>query len=543
MFARFSFLASIIACLALTACSRQEKPVDEGIRAKMLLVGNGVEPRTLDPQLNTGSPEGQIIQTLSEGLVTQDPDDPYGVRPGVAQSWEHDAEFRTWTFHLRQDAKWSDGTALDAQDFLYSWRRILAPELGAELAQLYYPIVGAEDFNQGRNADFSTVGLKAPDPYTIVITAEMPMPYLLHMLVAYPFHPVQRRAVEANGSMTDRANGWYEPGSHVGNGPFVLSQWKTNQFIEVRKNPHYWDAASLKLEAIRFLVIENQKSEVNAFLTGQIHMSRPVPPDQIGRLKKRIPDAIRTARQPNTVFYAVNTGRGALKDQKVRQALSLVIDRKALTENVLLGGQRPLGGMVPFGFPGYPAYTSAPVNADKARRLLAEAGYPDGKGFPAFDILIAGNETNRKLAEAIQAMWKSSLGIDVRIQSLEWKVYLDRLQNRDFDVANVSVSGFYPGPGAYLTHLTSDSPTNFASWKNHRYDALIAQALGTGSSAERNAIYREAEAIMIAQLPIIPLFAGSQTSLVDQRVRGWGPDGAQNFKFVSLSAQATSQDR
>lgn len=284
-------------CLGLAACGERERDVDAAVEKGVLLLGNGIEPRTLDPQLNTGAPDGEIIATLSETLVLQDIDDPNGVVPGVAERWEHDASFTEWTFHLRKDAKWSDGTPLTASDFLYSYRRILTPALGAELAELFYSIAGAEAFNKGESDDFARVGIRAPDAHTLRLTLVEPNPYLLNILSTYTFSPVQQAALERHGAMTDRDNTWFEVGKFVGNGPFVLSEWKTNQYVEVRKNPHYWDAANVHLNAIRFFAIENQKSELNAWISGQIHATQGLPVDRIASLRKEFPEALNTSRQ------------------------------------------------------------------------------------------------------------------------------------------------------------------------------------------------------------------------------------------------------
>ncbi|WP_066555493.1 peptide ABC transporter substrate-binding protein [Croceicoccus bisphenolivorans] len=529
------FIALAMA-FALAACGSRETPADIGVKEGMLLTGNGVEPRTLDPQLNTGSPDGRVISALSEGLVTQHPTDPFDVMPGMAESWEHDDDYKTWTFHLRPGAKWSDGSPLTAEDFLYSYRRVLTPALGAELAELFYGIRNAEGFNKGQIVDFSQVGFSAPDPQTLVIETEAPMPHLIQMLATYTFYPVQKAAVEANGGMADRNNGWFELGKYVGNGPFVLSDWKTNQYIEVKKNPNYWDAANVKLNGIRFFAIENQKSELNAYLSGQLHMTNTnsIPVERIADLKRNHPDELRTDHQPNANYYVFNIEREALKDVRVRKALSLALDRKLLVDRVLLGGQTPTGGLVPLGLPGYDAVPAPAADPEQARKLLAEAGYPGGKGFPPMEILINTLEANRKLAEAIQAMWKRELGIEVGIYNQEWKVFLDTRKARDFDLARSGWYGFYPGPGAYLTLMTSDSPNNDTGWSNPRYDALVAQALATGDIAKRNTLFGEAEGILMAELPIIPLYSGAQNSLVDTRVKHWGRDGAGGFKWVSL---------
>jgi len=532
---RNAILAS--AAISLFGCGNVDDPTDVTPNEDILLVGSGIEPKTLDPQLNMGSAEGRIISSLGEGLVTQDPRVPYEVRPGIAESWSHDSEFRVWTFHLRPDARWSDGSPLTAEDILYSWRRILTPGLGAPLAEFYYPVKGAEAFNKGEISDFKSVGIKAVDQRTIVISGTVPMPYLLNMLATYVFFPVQKKAVEANGRMTDRTNNWFETGRHVGNGPFMLSAWKPNQYVEVKKNPHYWDADNVKIDGIRFFAIENQKTELNSFLSGRLHMTSAIPPEHLKHLKETRAEAVRSDRQPGSSFYVLNSRSGALADKRVRQALSLAVDRGLLTERVLGGGQQPIGGLVPKGLPQYSAIPASPVNADKARRLLAEAGYPGGRGFPHTEILINTSQGNQKQAEAVQSMWKSALGIEIEIRNVEWKVFLDALQSNDFDIARASWTGLYPGPGAYLSCMTSDDPSNYGGWSNARYDALISKGLATSDQAQGNRYFREAELILTDEIPVIPLYTNVQNTLVDPRVSGWGRDGAQNYKFVSLKAR------
>lgn len=527
----------IILALTVSGCRDANRPVDAAVRDRILLVGNGADPRTLDPQLNVGEGEGKIISALGEGLVAQDSREPDGVLPGIAKSWSHDKDFRVWTFRLRSNAKWSDGSPLNAKDILYSWRRILTPSFGSPLAELYYPIEGTEAFNKAETSDFASVGIKAPDPHTIVITGNAPMPYLLNMLATYAFIPVQKAAIEAGGQLDDRGNYWFEPGSHVGNGPFILAAWKANQYVEVRKNPNYWDADNVKLEGIRFLTIENQKTEMNAFNSGAIHITSSVPPEYAMRLKQTHPETVRTDRQPTSSFYAINTNDGALADKRVREALSLAIDRTAIVRYVVRGGQIPIGGMVPSGISGYPPFAALKPDAVKARRLLADAGFPCGDGFPAYEILIDNSEIKRKEAEAVQAMWKSVLGIDIGIRSQEWKGYLGSLQAGDFQIARLNMTGAYPGPGAYLPFLTTDNSNNFGHWQNARYDRLVKAALASGTEANRNQLFRRAEMIIIDDLPIIPLYSNVRTSLVDARVEGLGRDGAQNYKFVSFRVQ------
>lgn len=506
--------------LALTACGSGAKEADKAIEAKVLLVGNQAEPKTLDVQLSSGVPEARVQKALCEGLTQLDAEDDGKVAPGAAASWEPSDDYRTWTFHLQPGGNWSDGTPVTAQDFVYSYERILSPALGAQYAEMLYLIDGAEQFSAGKTDDFTTVAVKALDEKTLEFQLVGSTPYFPDLIRHHSYFPVPKRAIEANGAMTDRGNDWASPGKFVCNGPFKLKEWRTNQLIEVERNPEYWDAKSVKLNGIRFFPIENAQTETAMFMGRQLHVTSAIQLGKYPTLKQTHPAELHSDAFLAVVYVGVNTKRSALKDPRVREALSLAIDRRSLVENVLKAGQIPASGFVPSALSGYPASDKIEFDVAKAQRLLAEAGYPGGKGFPALEILNVSSDDNRKLGEVIQGMWKQNLGIEMGIYNQEWKVYLDRLQSEDYDVALQSWLGDYAYATTFLELYTSGSGNNHTGWHNAEFDGLIARARRAATEEERIALLKQAEDLIMTDRPTIPLYWPRRNYLVDPRVKG-----------------------
>ncbi|MFC3099822.1 peptide ABC transporter substrate-binding protein [Altererythrobacter lauratis] len=525
-----------LCCSLLLACggpTEADRAVEEGI----LLIGNGSEPKGLDPHLVTGVPESQLLRALMEGLVAPDPVDDLAPAPAMAESWESNADFTVWTFTLRE-AKWTNGDPVTAGDFVYSWQRILSPALGAEYAEMLYVIRGAEDFHAGRTTDFGQVGVRAIDDRTLEVTLEGPTPHFLGMLMHTSFLPVNPRAVEEHGGMTDRQSGWSTLENYVSNGPFKLKAWVTNQVIEVERNPDYWDAATVQLNGIRFFPIDNVGTEEAMFRDGRLHLTNTVSPDKIPSFRQEMPDQLRIEPYLGSYFYRINTTRPPFDDVRVRRALALSIDKQLLVDRVTQGGQAPATGFTPSGIAGYPASTAVQYNPEEAKRLLAEAGYPDGRGFPSAEILINTSESHRKIAQALQAMWKEKLGIDVGIYNQEWKVYLDSQSQLDYDISRAGWIGDYVHPTSFLDIFTTGNGNNDTGWSNPAYDALIRRARVAPNEAERMQLLQQAEAMLLGDMPIIPIYWYTRVYLKDPRVQGWEPKLLDNhpFKYVSLRA-------
>ncbi|GAA0284443.1 peptide ABC transporter substrate-binding protein [Alteraurantiacibacter aestuarii] len=524
-FRTFANLATIFAAaLALAACGSGERETDRAAAEGIILIGNGGEPQTLDPHLATGNPEAHILNEMFEGLTVANPDDPATPAPGVAESWEHDGSFTSWTFHLRDNATWTNGDPVVAGDFLYAWQRVLSPELGAQDSSAFYFIRNAEPFNLGQISDFSQVGVRAPDDRTLVVDLIRPVPTFPFLTSAPIMSPLSQRAVEAHGTMTDRQNPWATLENFVTNGPFMMKAWTVNQMIELEKNPDYWDAANVRLNGARFFPVDNVGTEENLFQDGRLHVTGTIPPDKIPGYRDRQAPELVSDPMLAPYFYYVNVERPPLDNVLVRRALSLAIDRQMLVDRVVQGGQLPAGGYMP---PGYPDYQAAPpiaVHVEEARRLLAEAGYPGGEGFPRFEILINTSEAHRKIAEALQEMWRTNLGIDVGIYNQEWRVYLDALLGSDFALARASLVMTDPDIYSPLEAFTTDGSRNMGKWKNPRFNQLMDQAEGETDIPRRNALLQQAEQVMIEDLPIIPIYWGRQNYLLDPQVRGWVPN-------------------
>lgn len=530
-------LVIVFCALLACACNSNSAPVDRALENGMLIVANGAEPTTLDPHLTVGQPEANIMSALSEGLVVQDPDDYGAVRPGVAKSWRHSDDFRQWTFELRKDARWSDGRPLTADDFVYSFRRMLSPRLGSEAADLLHVISNAAAYNEGKIDDFAEVGIAAPDPHRLELTLEYPAPYLLSMLAGSAFFPVNRSAVEAGGVYDDAENRWASVGTYVGNGPFLLSEWRVNQFVLLERNPQYWDAANVALNAVRFVPLVNQDEELQAFLDGKVHATTSIPSENLALARKLRPEAIVNEELLGVDMYQFNTRQHPFDDVRVRRALAMALDRQELVREA--GGDRKaVAGFVPPGIPGYPTVPVPAPEIERARRLLAEAGYPAGKGFPATTILVNDFKPHREMANRVSAMWRRTLGITVDVQAMSWKNYLDATATRQFQIARIGWVSGYLDPGAFLDILKSIGFRRETGWSDPDYDATIEMARGMTDRAKRMATMRRAEDQMLAQQPVMPISNYSTTYLLDPRVKGWGRsiDGNRVYKFMSFAS-------
>ena len=405
----------------LAGCGPGNRPVDQGAHNKVLNITVGTEPEDIDPHVVTGVPEHHIIVALTEGLVAEDPVDLHPV-PGTAERWEVSDDGTVYTFHLRGSAKWTNGDPVTADDFVQSFKRILTPALASKYSYMLFVMKGAEDYSTGKLKDFAQVGVRAIDERTLEITLNSPTPYFLSLLNHYTWFPVHIATIEKHGGLVKRGSGWTKPENFVSNGPFRLKSWRLGRKIVVEKNPDYWDAATTKLDEIHFYPIELETTQENAFRGGQLHNIYNLHIDKIATYKKEHPDELRIKPHLASYFYRFNTTRKPCDDVRVRKALAMSLDRGSITKNVTKGEQMPALFFTPPGVAGYTARARIEENIDKARQLLAEAGYPDGKGFPSLELLYNTTEGHRIIAEAIQQMWKKNLNINITLQNQEWKV-------------------------------------------------------------------------------------------------------------------------
>lgn len=527
----FAFLL----CLALlTACSTGERNVEAGNRLGILHFGNGDEPQELDPHIVTGVPESTIIGTLLEGLVLKDPETLEPI-PGVAESWVVSDDGRIYTFTLRGNARWSNGDPVTAEDFAWSWWRALQPGLGNVYAYMYFPIANAEAYFNGEIDDFSAVGIKVIDSHTLQLTLTHPTPYFLQLLDHMSMYPVHRATIEKFGAPDQRGTRWTRAGHYVGNGPFQLKEWKLNRLIEVERNPHYWDADQVKLNGVHFHPVQNITTEERMFRAGQLHITGTVPLDKIAWYRERHPELLQVEPYLGTYFYRFNTRLPHLSDPRVRRALSLAVDRESLVRNVAKGGELPAQAFTPPDTRGYTAATELPFDPEEARRLLAEAGYPDGQGFPVTELLYNTSESHQKIAVAIQQMWNEHLNVNIRLNNQDWKVFLNSVEVGDYGIARAGWIGDYVDPNTFLDMWVSGGGNNRTGWSNARYDELVLRlAPAAADSDTRHGLLQEAETILMDEMPTMPLYVYTSKSLIHPSVRGAPPNLLDHVLFKNV---------
>ena len=520
-------------CLPLGSCQR-ETQVEQATRDGILLVGNSNEPKGLDPHIVSGVIEANILRALFEGLVISDPQSDTAAPGGAALEVTPDANATVWTAKLRPDGKWSDGVPVTAQDFAFAYERLLTPELGAKYAEMLYFLKGAENFNKGKTRDFSTVGVEVIDELTLRLTLRGPTPYFREILKHYTWTALPRHVVLKYGKIGQRGNLWTRPENIVGNGPYRLKSWRRNDHIEVERNPHYWNAAHVILNGIRFLPITNYYTEARMFRDGQLHLTYAATPEVVDLMKKKNPAVLRQEPYVGTIFYRYNTTRKPLDDVRVRQALSFAIDRQAICDHVFRG-YRPAYAMTP-PMGSYDPPHLAGLDKSKAQRLLAEAGYPGGKGFPRLKVLIASRETAATLAQAVQAMWRETLGVEVEIENKEWNAYLVATQELDYDIAAAGWIGDYLDPLTFLEMWTPGNGNNNTGWENPAFVNQLKRSFQETDSSRRFELLHQAESILVEDAPVLLVAWQARNYLVHPSVEGWNPLLLANnpYQFIRL---------
>ncbi len=498
---------------------------------------NGAEPASLDPVQITGVPEARLMRAIYEGLCVLHPRTLEPV-PGMAESWDQSDDELVYTFGLRAGSRWSNGDEVTAFDFRDGFERLLDPREAAEYAYLLWCVKGAKAFSTTVDDDgaptlsFDTVAIRAGDPRTLVIELERPVPWFLYLCAYHPLSPANRRALdEMKAKFPDS---WRTAASRpehlVTNGPWKVEERRVNDRIRLVRNDWYWDTGSVAFDVVDVLAGEHLITNMNLYLTGAAGFVNEVPASAIPRLRER-PDW-NPAPYLATYFYRVNVSRPPLDDVRVRRALALAIDRKAITEKVTRGGEPPLVSLVPPAMSAITGYEPAGFGAtgdrardvETARALLAEAGFgPNGRPMRAIEIHYNTQSTNKDVAEVVAHCWKEALGIEARLSNQEKKVSLDTQRRLDYDVSRSTWIADYPDPASFLEVFTGDSENNRTSWKNARYDGLVRAAL-EARGAERARLYREAEEALLAELPVLPVFAFTTTSLVDPRLEGFHPN-------------------
>ncbi len=529
------FVAVLLLVALLAACAKRETPVEAGLRTQTLLVGNGDEPATLDPQVATSGNEFPVLAALFEGLTVLDGDN-WQPRPGVAERWETTPDGLVWAFHLRPNARWSNGEPVTADDFACAFQRLLSPELATSTAELLWGVIGAREYTQRALGDFARVGVRALDDRTLRMELTHPNPQLPAILAHPSCFPVHRATLAKLGAMLDRASPWARPGELVSNGPFTLAEWRPNTSITVRKNTHYHGAAQVHLREIRFFPVDSQEAEERNFRAGQLHLTFGVPIPRIPHHRASPAARLRVDPLLQVRLLEFNLRRPPFDNPKIRRALALTIDRQAIATTIFAATRTPASHYVPPDCGGYVSTARQTTDVATARRLLAEAGYPGGAGFPQFALLVGNNLEQPRVAELIQETWRRTLGIAVTIASMETKTKLQNVAQRTFDIAFVGVTPDYVDPRSFLAFYTTGHGYNDPGWSNSAFDGLLAAADQTADKGRRFALLQQAEGILLEESPIAPVYFEPIVYLAHPAVKGFrfSPMGLPCFQRVQL---------
>ena len=533
-FSIWSFFAAICGC-------SQPSNIETALESQVLHFGLGAEPQHLDPHLATSVAAHNILSALLEGLVTEDPK-TLKPRPGVAKSWTISEDGKKYLFKLRKNGHWSNGDPVTAHDFVYSFRRILNPNLGAQYASMLYPLKNAKSFHQGMKPwKDAEVGANALDEYTLELTLENPIPYFLELLNHFSWFPVHRPTIEKHDAYEKIGTAWTKPKNFIGNGPFRLKTHHINSVIEVEKNHHYWDAQTVRLQGIRFYPIDAAYTEERAYRCGFLHLTQSVSADRIDFLKDKYPDELHFEPYLGTYFYRFNLKAPPFDDQRIRQAFSLSVDRDKLVEKVLKGGQSPATSFTPPGTGGFVPKPLFQYNPTAAKALLDS--YLKEKGWdklPAIELTYNTSEGHKKVAEALQGMWKDTLGVEIRLLNMEWKVFLSTVAKGDFTLARAGWIGDYIDPHTFLQMWRTGEGLNMTGWGNRHYDQALHQGETSVSEQERWENFQTCENLLAEEVPILPLYFYVHLTLRHPSVKGWYPTLLDHhpYKYVYLEKES-----
>lgn len=498
--------------------------------------GNDGDPETLDAHKTSTVSEAHLLRDLSEGLVIHNMNGE--VVPGVAESWEMSEDGLRYLFRLRADAKWSNGDPVTAEDFVFSLRRILTPATGAKYANILYPIRNAERFNKGTDGVMAAdLGVVARDPRTLEITLERPTPYFLELLTHQTGLPVHPRSVETHGAAFVKPENW------VSNGAYVLKEFVPNSHIRLDRNEQFHDRANVRIDRVIYYPAPDLAAAARRFQAGELHMTTDIPADQIKQLREKLGDQVKVAPYLGTYFLIVNSAKKPFDDLRVRRALSMAIDREFIADEIWAGTMLPAYGVIPPNIGNYGERAEADFKAmspidreEEARRLLEAAGY--GPRMPlTVELRYNTTDNNRRTAIAIAEQWKA-IGVETRFVNTDGKTHFAFLRDGgDFDVARYGWIGDYSDPQNFLFLFQSDN-TGFNSGKysNPQFDALLKRGAEELDIGRRAAILREADAILAAEQPWIPLLYYSSKNLVSPKLEGFRQNlrGALPTRFMSM---------
>ncbi|MFE0752957.1 peptide ABC transporter substrate-binding protein [Inquilinus sp. NPDC058860] len=489
--------------------------------AEMVLnAGNSQEPESLDIHKSSGISEANIQNDLFEGLLTQDAKaQPI---PGAAESWTVSDDGKTYTFKLRADGKWSDGTPVTAGDFVFAWKRLLDQKTASPYGYFIDQVVNAKDIRLG-NKPADTLGVKAVDDRTFEVTLVGPTPYFLSTLTHHATFPLSRANIEKFG------DDYIKPGSLVSNGAYKLAEAVPQSHVKLIKNPEFHASADVKIDTVNYFVTEDVDAELARFKAGELDYTYTLPNQQIPELKQTMADEVRIVPYIGTYYYTVNLTHEPWKSHpELRHALSLAIDRDVMVGKIIQGGELPAYAFVPPGMSNYAAWTPKEAGETQAQRdaeakeLFAKAGYGPDKPLQV-EISYNTSENHKRIAVAIGAMWKQKLGVDTTLTNLEWGTMQSALRKKEYkDVARTSWIGDFDDPSNFLDLFRSTSgEQNYPGYASPDYDRLMDAAVAEADLAKRGQILAQAEQLFMAEQAIIPIYYYTSKRMLSTKVKGW----------------------
>lgn len=520
---RREFLQLSATALALLAsCSRsEERTVQRKAQGPREFIRSLGEPEYLDPGLCSESEGGTVIQDCFEGLYQ------YGAShkkwpPGVAERHELTPDGLAYTFHLRQNAKWSDGRSVTAHDFEWSWKRVLDPATASRYAAILWFLEGGREYNEAPSEQAAAlrdkVGVKAVDDWTLEVRLVGPTPFFVQLLAFYSYAPVPRHIIEQHGEK------WARPEHIVSNGPYKVVEWTSQQRIVAERNTHYWDTDNLPFDKVIFKITQEDDPAHNMFLAGETdYLDSKVPSSALPRYIREKEPMLTTSPYLGVYYYLINIKSPPFDDLRVRRALNAAIEKKSIGKYVIKGGQQEAWSIVHPGLEdlGYTKAKGDGFDPDLARELLAEAGYPDGKGFPHFQISYNTLEGHKLVAQFIQQEWQKYLGIRCDLDNMEWKVLLKKQHEKDFQITRFAWIGDYMDPLTFLDLFEGQNPNNRTNFDDPEYNALIKASMREPDPAKRFEILKKCEEILCRDLPCIPIYYYVKQDMLHDWMEGY----------------------
>ncbi|WP_286886424.1 peptide ABC transporter substrate-binding protein [Aneurinibacillus sp. UBA3580] len=549
----FSIMLSLVLLLmlALTGCgggNGEKKAAGGNTEGKVMRVNNSSEPGSLHPAKLQGTHESWPLRHLFVGLTMKEPKGDNGefeVVGAMAEKWDSSEDKKTYTFHLRNGLKWSNGDPLTAEDFEFAWKYALNPNTASDYAYQLYYIQGAEEYNSSKEKDPAKlkaledkVAVKAKDEKTLEVRLVNPTPYFLELVSFYTYYPVNKKVQEQNKDWANDAK------TFVSNGPFKLTEWKHKEGLKMVKNENYFQKDRIKLAGIDWAMVEDENTAWQMYRSGQLDLSYPLPGDVVGQLKGQNAPDFKIVPEYATYFYRFNTQKKPFTNVKVRKALAMAIERKTITENITQGGQKPAFALVAEGSEDTNGKDFRKVGGDyfkediaEAKKLLAEGLKEEGMDkMPKFNIMYNNLDLHKRIAEAIQEMWRNNLGIEVGLENVEFQVKIDREHKLDYDVSRAGWIADFIDPMTFMDMFTSVSTQNDTGWKSKSYDAEINKAKQSSDAKVRMEAMHKAEDIIMKDMPIMPIYFYTKAYTLKENITGvfTPPDEYPELKYAEI---------